>query len=72
MAAWREDFGLYISSHLTQKSLTALEGEAEPEEEDVEVEMSEMPIGRSGWASQRTRGHLPKSARLYLSTCRRC
>lgn len=66
MAAWRDDFGLYMSSHLAQKSLTDFEGEAEPEEDDAE--MSERPIGRRGWASQSTRGHLPKSARLYLST----
>lgn len=34
--------------------------------------MSKSPIGNKGWASQSTRGHLPKSARLYLSTYNWC
>ena len=54
---WRDDLGEYRSSHRPQKSLT-----------DFSYGMSVSPTGRSGWEAQRTRGHRPKSARLYLSS----
>ena len=58
MLKWREDFGLYKSSHLGQKSLT-----------DCTCGRSDIPIGSTGCASQITRGHLPKSAFLNFSSC---